>query len=188
MSPLLKYLKKHLVAKTAELNKITKNRMAIKRAVNAGEIQNPLRGYYCLPSLDCFTAGLIIVSKYYKKAIISGITAARYYQLSDENLEKIDIDIPNTENIQNSFFNVKRINKNKLVGISKVNLLGHQLKIYDRERTLIDLKLKYSQAIFYKALKRYVKANKINTEKIREYEQNFSTKVLAAIAQELADE
>jgi len=188
MDKITKYLNKHVVAKTSELQKIAKSRMSIIRLAEAGLIQSPMRGYYCLPKVDPFTASLVIVSKYYKHAVISGISAAKFYGLTDESINKIDVDVLTSFNIQNSFLKVKRIGKNRFIGIKEVTLLKNKIKIYDEERTLVDLRLKYSSAIFYKSLKRYIKKGHVGFDKIKKYDQILSTTVITSIMQELADE
>jgi predicted transcriptional regulator of viral defense system len=187
MDAVIKYLEKNVVAKTSELQKITHNRVAVIRLAEKGVIQSIARGYYSLPRFDIFDAMLVLVSKYYKIAIISGIVAARVYDLTDENIEKIDVDIPNTKNINNTFLNVRRTDKSKITGVVTKDVLGNKIKIYDVERTLADIKIKYSSAIFYKALKRYIKKYKPNFEKIKKYDAVLSTNILSSVMQELAD-
>lgn len=46
------------------------------------------------PSLDLFTASLIATARYYPKAVISNITALVIHSLSDEGIDRIDVDIP----------------------------------------------------------------------------------------------
>lgn len=183
----VEYLEKNIVAKTSELQIKTHNRMAIIRLAEQGVIQNVARGYYSLPKFDIFDAMLVLVSKYYKEAVVSGLAAARVYGLTDENIEKIDVDILKIKNINNTFLSIKRAEKNRITGVIVKDILGKKIRIYDVERTLADIKMKYSPAIFYKALKRYLKKYKPDFEKIKKYDATVSTNVLSAVMQELAD-
>lgn len=186
-SAIVKYLEKNIVAKTSELQVKTHNRMAIIRLAEQGVIQNVARGYYSLPKFDIFDVMLVLVAKYYKDAVVSGLAAARVYGLTDENIEKIDVDILKTKNVRNMFLGIKRTERNRIIGVMTKDVLDNKIKLYDVERTLVDIKMKYSPAIFYKALKRYLKKYKPDFEKIKKYDAIVSTNVLSAVMQELAD-
>ena len=185
---LISYLKQKKVAKANELTKIVGNKMALLRLSDIGVIQNVSRGYYSLPSIDILNAQLIVISKYYRDAIISGLTAAYLYELTDESVNKIEVDIPNKKNIQNSSLKVRRIDKKRIIGVIRKKIEGENIKIYDIERTLVDIYLKYPGHIFYKALKRYIKKYKPNSNLIRKYDEILRTNVLKSLMQELADE
>ncbi|MFH1728692.1 MAG: type IV toxin-antitoxin system AbiEi family antitoxin [Pseudomonadota bacterium] len=182
------YIKKNLVASASELQKISKNRMLLVRLEERGEIQRLGIGFYSLPSLDIFTGLLIVVAKYYKDAAISGLAAAKVYGLSDENIDCVDVDIPNNKNIRNSILNVRRISKKYLIGIDKIKISGENVKIYNPERILSDIYRYYSEAICYKAIKRYLKKYKPKYDEIAKYDKILKTNVLRIIKQELADE
>ena len=185
---IISYLKNKKVAKTNELTKIVGNKMALLRLSDSGVIQNVSRGYYSLPRIDILDAQLIMISKYYPEAIISGLTAAYIYELTDESVNEIEVDIPNKKNIQNSSLRVRRIDKKRIIGIITKKIEGESIKIYDVHRTLVDIYLKYPGHIFYKALKRYIKKYAPDFNLIKKYDEILKTNVLKSLMQELADE
>jgi hypothetical protein len=49
--------------------------------------------------------------KTYPKAVISGTTALALYKLTDERIDLIEVEIPNTTNIKNNIMKVHRVAK-----------------------------------------------------------------------------
>ncbi len=184
---ILIYFKKHKIAKTSELISLLGNKMAIIRLANEGVLQQIARGYYTLPKFDIFSGLLILIAKYYTHGIVSGLMAAKYYDITDESIDRIDVDIVYPHNIRNDLLKVKRIQPKRLVGVKKVTIKGYSVKIYNLERTLIDVYLKYERGIFYKVLKRAQAKYSINVDAIKRYDAVLKTTILHNIMQELAD-
>ena len=113
--------------------------------------------------------------------------AAKYYDITDESIDRIDVDIVYPHNIRNDLLKVKRIQPKRLVGVKKVTIKGYSVKIYNLERTLIDVYLKYERGIFYKVLKRAQAKYSINVDAIKRYDAVLKTTILHNIMQELAD-
>lgn len=187
LEKVLMKLKSSGVSKVAELEKII-NRMQLRRFGDEGMIQSIGYGYYAHPSIDPFHAYLFVVSKYYPKAVISGTTALALYKLTDERIDLIEVEIPNTTNIKNNIMKVHRVAKNKMVGVVRLEINGQKIRVYSPERALCGL---YKQAAdgpaFLKALKRYVRSGQIDSESIAKYDRLLKTRVLKALSQEMAD-
>ena len=118
----------------------------------------------------------------------SNRTALSVYKLTDERIDQIDVDIPNTTSIKNSLLRVHRISKGLMLGVVRLNVRGQKIRIYSRERALCDIyKADPDGPVFYKALKRYVKAGEVDSVSIAKFDKKLKTSVLKALSQELAD-
>lgn len=171
-----------------EIMHFISNRMQLNRMSKAGQIIALGNGIYAHPSLDPLTASVIAVSRYYPKAIISNITALVIHGLSDERLDKIDVDIERTTSIRNKMLRTHRVAKNRLLGVTYIEYGGEKIRIYDVERALCDAYILDPEGpIFLKALKRYFKKEKPNIARITAYDRKLKTNVLRHLRQELAD-
>jgi predicted transcriptional regulator of viral defense system len=175
------------VFSTPDLTRKLGNRMAILRAVNAGELLSLGAGYYSTPNLDPAVAQVIAVAKFYPEAVVSGLSALGIHNLSDERLQKVTVDLPRNRLTRNRLLQARRVTKNSLIGAITMKYFGHPIRIYDVERSLCDAYRFDRGAAFFKALKRYLKKYPHNFEKIAKYDKVLGTRVLRAIQQELAD-
>jgi predicted transcriptional regulator of viral defense system len=183
----LKVLGRLKVMPSREARKFGLSLATLSRMNDSGEIVNLGKGLYSHPSMDPF-AGTVAASKIYRGAIISHITALVVHGLSDERVDKIDIDIDRTTSIRHNLFSVHRVAKRKRIGVTHLSFHGVKIKIYDRERTLCEAyRIDPAGAIFFKALKRYLKMPSPNIEKIAKYDKVLRTQVLKHLRQEWAD-
>jgi predicted transcriptional regulator of viral defense system len=185
---ILAALEKNKVMRVSDLSKYLTHRSLLRRMDEAGEIFSVGSGFYAHPSMDPQVAA-VVVTKYYPKAVVSGITAMVIHGLSDEVIDRVDIDIPRTSSIRNKLFRVHRVPEKRLIGIVNHPYQGYTVRTYDKERTLCDAYLVDPQgALFFRALKRYVRGHKHpNTTSIGNYDKILKTKVVAHLRQELAD-
>jgi predicted transcriptional regulator of viral defense system len=187
LEKVLKRLEAQKVAKAAELMAIT-NRSQLRRHVEEGVIQSIGYGFYAHPSIDPVDAYLLVVAKYYPRAVISSITALSVYRLTDERIDQIDVDVPNETTLKNSFLRVHRVAKGLMVGVVRHEICGIKIRIYSRERALCGVyKEQPDGAIFLKALKRYVRGGQIDSQVVATLDKKLKTNVLKALMQELAD-
>lgn len=178
----------NFVLKSKDLERILGSRVAIKRKVEAGELQALGSGIYSSPKLDPFTAAAIAVAKFFPQAVLSGRTALFFHKLSDHSVERLNVDIVKTTSLSNRMLEVHRVVPSRLVGISKLKLEGHAVRIYDLERTLCEAsRLDPAGPEFFTALKRYLKQKEPDTLKIKKYDKALGTNVLVHIMQEQAD-
>ena len=178
---------KSSVFSTSQLSRVLGNRTAIKRAVDADKLVALGAGYYSTPDLDPAVAQVLVVAKFYPEAVISGISGLLIHDLSDERLQKVTVDMPKHRPIRNAIMQVRRVTKGRFIGIEKMEYFGHSIRIYDVERVLCDAYRVDRGAIFFKALKRYLKKHRPQFERIAKYDKALGTKVLRAVQQELAD-
>lgn len=183
----LEILEKIKVAKLSELESHNLSPLQISRLAASGEILSLGAGFYAHPSLDPFVASIIAVARHYPAAVISKATALVIHKLSDERIDRVDIDISRNSSIRNKLIRAHRTADSRLIGIEQTDYHGEMIRIYDRERSLSEA---YSMDpdgdLFLKALKRYSSSQEPNTDKIAEYDKMLSTHVLRAIRQEMA--
>ncbi len=185
---LLTFLNKRRVATSKELEKFLPARAILKRLVDEGKLQPLGAGLYAANTLDPFHASVIAVAAYYPEAVISNLTAMVIHGLSDERIDRIDVDIDRGTSIRNKLLAVHRVPIKRLTGIEKAKFHGATIKIYDTERTLCEASfLDPGGPILFKALKRYIKRQTPNTTAILKYDGILGTQVLRHIQQELAD-
>src|SRR5690242_19518095 len=136
-----------------ELLALLGNKMQIKRKSDEGAVIPLGSGLYTSPALDPFTASVIAVGRYYPQSVISGLTALVIHEMSDESLDRVDVDVPRGTSIRNRLMKVHRVTKNNLIGIEKIDFHNQCIRIYDPERALCDAyRIDPAGAIFYKAL------------------------------------
>ncbi len=188
MATKTKKLPKAFVLKSKDLEQILGSRVAIKRKVEAGELQALGSGIYSSPSLDPLIAAALAVAKYFPKAVLSGRTALFLHKLSDHSVERLDVDIAKTTSLHNKMLEVHRVVPSRLTGISKMTLECLPVRIYDLERTLCEAyRLDPAGPEFFTALKRYLKQKDPDTLKIKKYDKALGTNVLVHVMQEQAD-
>lgn len=183
-----KKLPKNFVLRSKDLERLLGSRVAIMRESERGAIQSLGSGLYSSPALDPMTATVVAVTKYYPQAVISGRTALFLHRLSDHAVERIEVDIPKSTSIANKLLDVHRVAGNRLTGVTKLNIQGFKVKIYDLERTLCEAyRLDPAGPEFFTALKRYLRRKEPDTKKIKAYDLALGAKVLMHIMQELSD-
>ena len=186
--PIIVALKKQKVMTLAELKRHGASGVKLRRMAEAGEVIAVGSGIYSTPSLDPFVAAVLAAAKYYPQSVISGLTALQIHGLAQEYVDKVDVDVSRETSIRNKMLKVHRVPKGRLIGVTDFKYEGSVIKIYDLERSLCEAyHLDPSGPLFFKALKRYVKFGKINTDRIRKYDEAVKTEVLSHLRQELAD-
>jgi predicted transcriptional regulator of viral defense system len=172
----------------AELSALGASGVKLRRMTEAGQIISVGSGIYASVSLDPFVAAVHATAKYYPQAVISGLTALQIHGFAQEFVEKVDVDVPRETSIRNKMLQVHRVPQARLTGVIELKYEGALIRVYDRERTLCEAyRLDPAGPLFFKALKRYVAAGKINASKIQQYDQAAKTKVLSHLRQEIAD-
>ena len=169
-----------------ELVKLLGHRTAIQRLVEADKLLSLGGGFYSTPKLDPSVAQIQIIARYYPQAVISGISALIIHELSDEKLEKVTVDIPQEMKLSNRLLHARRIAKSRFFGIIQKDYFGEQIRIYDIERALCDAYRIDRGALFFKALKRYLRDCKPDAAKIANYDKVLGTRVLTSLQQEFS--
>ncbi len=185
---MLARLQKEKVLSAQQLKSSVSSRMALKRLVEDGKIVSLGAGLYASSRIDPFVASVIAIPRFYPKAILSNITALVIHGLSDESVDRIDVDIPRDSSIRNALLRVHRVPAKRLVGITAMKFHGEIITIYDPERSLAEaFRFDKGGPIFYKALKRYLRQHDPNMALILKYDGLLGTLVMPHVQQELAD-
>lgn len=183
----LAHLNRVKVMSSRDIKKFTLSRATLSRMNESGEIISLGKGLYSHPSIDPFV-GTVVAARLYPDAIISNITALVVHELSDERIDRVDIDVDRTRSIRNDLFSIHRVAKSKRVGVTNLLFHGIRIKIYDKERSLCEAyRIDPAGPIFFKALKRYLKSSTPNTNRISKYDKILKTQVLRHLRQEWAD-
>lgn len=150
--------------------------MMLSRMVAKGEISTTERGIYTT-SLDWLTDPLkkyLPACTLYPKAVISGISALSYYDLTDEEERKIWINIPIDQVVKNPHYQAIRVlGLSYSLGIQTFTFGKRKVRIYDVEKAVIDAFKYLPEEVAYKALKGYLKRKDKKIRKLCEDAQRL---------------
>jgi len=178
--------KGHPVLSSQELEKRLGSRMAIKALVDAGQIVKTGSGYYASPSIDPSESQFLVVARFFPRAVISGISALQLHKITDEFPERVSVDIERNYSLRNKILEVHRVSKRLMAGVTEQKLNGITIRVYSPERSLCDVYRRLGNGeVFLKALQRYKKNFKPDSEKIAKFDKLLNTQVLAHLRQEL---
>ncbi len=184
----MKELKLKGVFRTRDLEKKCGSRAKVLEFVEAYGFSRLTHGMYASPNLDPYAAQIIAASKFYPKVVISGTSALIVHKLTDEHPELIDVDIPRQSSIRNQLLRAHRVSGAKLIGVETVDYFSEKIKVYNIERSLCDAYLKEGEsAVFFKALKRYVRLERNKSALIQKFDAQLGSEVLRCLRQELAN-
>jgi predicted transcriptional regulator of viral defense system len=163
---LINFLEKKLVINSKEAEKILGHKMAIIRLANRGVVEPVYDakdlGFYTLPNTVPLESSFAILSRHYKDCVVSGPTCLSIYGLTDEYIQEIHVDIPNTNNLRNKLLKVHRVKKEKINNVVirafEDQSIITKIKIYSPERALHEAAKYYGKGEnFLKAIRRYGK-------------------------------
>ena len=83
---------------------------------------------------------VLVTSRYYPNTVISNLTALVIHKLSDESLDRIDVDIDRSQTLRNRLLKVHRVSGSRKIGVSKMKFMGELIRVYDLEKSLSFLK------------------------------------------------
>jgi len=196
MKELEQYLQEFKVIDLKDAGVILGNKMKVYHLVKINKLKqvHPKGiGLYTLPNIDDGEAQFSALSKYFPRCVVSGKTALSLYNLADEYIKEIHVDIPNTTNLKNDLFEVSRVHPNKIFDVEERTFEGVpiKIKIYSPERCLYEA-YKYGDRseLYLRALKRYrqnylsigKEANQY--KKIKEIDEKLKSKVLRDLIME----
>lgn len=165
------------IMRTCELTKEGVSYQALQNLIQERSVEKIKYGYYQWQDEKAFTEVSVICSLF-PDAIICDVSAAMYYGYTDRVPEiwhiavdnksarnKFKMDFPK---IKPHFIDVNRLD----IGVSKGNIDGITVKIYDRERVVCDC-LRHINTmdgeVFNTVIQRYVHDKDKNAAKLMEY-------------------
>lgn len=135
---LLKFIKNNIFITVAEAKKEGISRMMLSRLVASEELFTTQRGVYTT-TLDWLTDPLrkyLPACTLYPDAVISGVSALTYYNLTDEEERKTWVTIPFDQVIKNPRYQIVRSQGlSYSLGIQKFTFGKRVVRIYDVEKT-----------------------------------------------------
>jgi predicted XRE-type DNA-binding protein len=184
--PLQEGIERARILSSGELLPLARSYVQIRRKAQAGMLVALGNGLYAAPGLDPFVGKVLATAKHYPDAVISGRTALVIHGLSDDFIERIDVDLPNPRKLSNRMLKVRRTLGRRRIGVVMLPFHGGRIRVYDRERALCEAyRLDSAGVGFYLALKRYVAQGRVDAPEIQKYDQALKTQVFTHLQQEL---
>lgn len=174
---LKKYIEKNNgILFSAEVNKLNIHKQYIKILCDEDYIERIEKGVYVRKGKN--VNDFFLMQQRYKTGIFSHNTALYFYHLTDRTPLKYDLTFKNNIRVNNETIVPHYIKENKYeIGLIKMKLLdGTTIKIYDMERTIIDIlrdRNKIDIQIFNTAMNEYVKKKDKNLLKLSKYAKEF---------------
>ncbi len=187
----MKFLGKHAFATREEGAVLGVNDMMLSRLVERGELHRVEAGIYAR-ELDWLTDSLkkyIVACARYPDAVICGISALTYYDLTDAEERQTWIALPAPKIIHHPRYRVIRpAGLAYSLGVTKHRFGKREVRIYDREKTVVDAFKYLTEEIAFKTLKGYLKRKDKNVAKLCDYARQLRKPLDKAVALLLADE
>lgn len=144
--------------------------------VNQGVLLKPERGIYT-NNLEWLTDPLkkyLPVCTLIEDSIICGISALSYYNLTDEEERKTWIALPHKTRTHSRQYKVIRPSGEQYsLGIKIIKIGKRLIRIYDREKTIVDAFKYLPEEVALKALKSYLRLKECNLEKLLKYSKKL---------------
>lgn len=150
--------------------------MMLSRLVAREELYRTERGIYT-QNLDWLADPLkkyLPVCVQIPDAVICGISALTYYDLTDEEERKIWIGLPSQKKIRGPRYRVIRLSDESYsLGITTHSFGKRVVRIYNIEKTVVDAFKYLSEEVALKALKGYVRRKDKDIHKLCDYSKRL---------------
>lgn len=188
---LITFLKKNLFITLQEGRTLGMNEMTFSRFVTEGKLYRVERGIYAR-NIDWLTDPLkkyCIACTRFKGAVICGISALSYYELTDEEEKNIWVALPQLRTLKNPRYRfIRPQGISYKLGIEKYIFGRRNVRIYDREKTIVDAFKYLNEEVALKALKGYLKNSDKNISQLCNYARKLKKPLDDIITVLLADE
>ncbi len=159
-----------------EARKICPHPMMLSRLVAKGKLYRPQRKIYTA-TLDWLTDPLkkyLPVCTLIPDAIICGVSALTYYDLTDEEERQIWIAVPQKRRVINSEYRVIRPSGAAYsLGIDTHTFENRKVRIYNREKAVVDAFKYLTEEVALKALRAYMRSKNKNMDKLLDYSKKL---------------
>ena len=132
-----------------------------------------------LSNIDVDLEDLVLVAKSIRDGVICLISALYFYELTDQIMREYWIAIPNKNRVpKRDFTRIFRM-RNMTLGLKKIKIGNIEVKIFDRERTIVDAFRYLDKETALKALANYFKdkKHKPNIKKIIDYSNKLNINI-----------
>lgn len=188
---ILNYIEKNMFITLQEGRQLGVSPSMFSRMAAKEEIYRIEQGVYT-NSLDWLTHPLkrfSLACTRYPKAVIGGLSALTYYDLTDAEERQTWIALPVPHTLNNPRYRVIRPRGTAYtLGIQKFTFGKRKVRIYDLEKTVVDAFKYHTAEVAYKALKGYLKRKDKNIHKLcndaRKLRKPLDNIVTALLAEE----
>ena len=191
LDKILNFLDKNTFITLKEGKGLGINPMMLSRLAAKEEIHRIEHGVYT-KELDWLTDPLkkyIVACTRYPKAIICGISALTYYDLTDEEERQTWIALPSSQTINNKRYRIIRPSGIAYsLGIQKHAFGKRVVRIYDLEKSVVDAFKYLPIDVAHKALRGYLKRRDKDLDKLPRYGRQLRKPLDETIAIFLADQ
>ncbi len=159
-----------------DLKKLNIHKQYIKLLCEVGYLERKERGVYIRKGKNINE--FFLIQQRFKTGIFSHNTALYFYHLTDRTPLKYDMTFTDNIRVKDEIILPHYLKKDKYeLGIIKLKMPDQtSIKIYDRERTVIDIlrdRNKIDLQIFNTAIKEYVKRKDKNLIRLEQYAKQF---------------
>lgn len=169
---LMKFIEVNTFVTPREARRLGVDPMMLSRLVASGELFRTEHGIYSHDP-DWLTEPLkkyVAACALYPKAVICGVSALTYYDLTDEEERQVWIALPAPNTIHNPRYRVIRPSGIAYaLGIVEHSFGNRVVRIYDLEKTIVDAFKYHTEEVAFKALKGYLKRKDKDTQKLCDY-------------------
>lgn len=171
------YLKNSVVITLGEAKELGISPMTLSRAVKEGKLIRVCRNLYTKDDDFLFDSlgKYILVSVKYPDAVIALISSLTFHGLTDEEEKNIWISIPHKKKIVEND-NTKIIRPKGIayeLGIEIHKFHDREIKIYDKEKSVIDAFKYLTEEVGIKSLKYYLKQSDKDIQKLLRYSKQL---------------
>jgi len=169
---LIHFIDKNIFITVDEAKRVGISQMMLSRLVASEKLFRTEHGIYT-NDFSWLTDPLkkyAVACTKYPSAVICGISALNYYDLTDAEERQISIAVPSSQRINNSKYHAIRLTGIAYtLGLKKQSVGKRQVRIYDTEKTIVDAFKYLTIEIAMKALKNYMKRKDKNVQKLCDY-------------------
>jgi predicted transcriptional regulator of viral defense system len=170
---LLSHLKKNTFVTPEEAILMGFNKMMLTRLVKQGHLYRVERQVYTM-GLEWLThpaKKYLAVCALYPDAVISGLSALTYHDLTDQEERKTWVMIPQKKRLFNRRLCIIRPTGTGMnLGVLKIRFGdSREIRVFDKEKAIVDAFKHLSEEVALKALRIYLKSKDKNIEKLLDY-------------------
>lgn len=187
----MKFLEVNTFVTIGEAKKLGVSPMTLSRLVASEELFRTEHGIYT-HNPDWLTEPLkkyVAACTLYPKAVICGISALTYYDLTDMEERQVWIALPAPSIIHNPRYRVIRPSGIAYTLGTEKQFFGKRVvRIYDLEKTIVDAFKYHTEEVAYKALKGYLKRKDKDIQKLCDYARRLKKPLDEIVTALLSDE
>lgn len=168
------------------------NKMALFRLVRQDMLHRPYKRIYTTMNIDWLTQDerrFAAPCTLYPDAVICGISALIYYDLTDEFEQKTWLAFPQSHRVVNQGYRIiYPQGPSYTLGVKTIIVGNRQVRIYDCEKSIVDAFKFLPIDIALKALKGYIKRKDKNIDKLIKYSRELRKPLDDTVTVLMADE